>query len=119
MAKIFRLKTVLTSDLEQRKVDLLGKVQIPPEIVRASCVQQFLTCGKANCRCRRGMKHGPFHYLVQCVSKGHIRKFLLKTPESRREARTAIAAYTAFQKQLEELSQINTELLRRGLKSES
>lgn len=116
MAKIFHLRAVPTPALQQRKAAVLQTVQIPPDTVRASCVRQFLTCGKPNCRCRRGRKHGPFHYLVQCVATGLVRKFLLKTPEARRQARTAVAAYTTFQAQLEELSQINTELLRRGVR---
>ena len=53
------------------------------------------------------------------MAKGHVRKFLLKTPDARRQARTAVAAYNTFQEQLEELSQINTELLRRGMNCES
>ena len=72
------------------------------------------TCGKANCRCRRGFKHGPFFYLVQCLGTGRVRKFLLKTPAQRKQARTGIAAHLKLQRQLAELSEINTELLRRG-----
>ena len=60
------------------------------------------------------MKHGPFHYLVQCMGVGKVRKFLLKTPAEREQARESIAAHAAFQTRMEELSQINTELLRRG-----
>jgi hypothetical protein len=89
-------------------------MSIPASAVRASSVRQFLTCGKKNCRCQRGRKHGPFQYLVQCLGVGSIRKFLLKTPAQREQARASIAAHSVFQEQLEELSQINTELLRRG-----
>ena len=60
------------------------------------------------------MKHGPFHYLVQCMGVGKVRKFLLKTPAQREQARASIAAHAAIQACLEEFSQINTELLRRG-----
>lgn len=42
-----------------------------------------------------------------------MRKFLLKTPEQRRQARVGIAAHLKYQRQLAELSEINTELLRR------
>jgi flagellar biosynthesis/type III secretory pathway chaperone len=45
---------------------------------------------------------------------GNIRKFLLKTPAQREQARASIAAHAEVQADLEELSQINTELLRRG-----
>jgi hypothetical protein len=93
------------------KAILLRRLRVPSNALRASYVRQFLTCGKPNCRCRRGHKHGPFYYLVQC-QKGRIRKFLLKTPGQRQRARASIAAYVQFQKQLDELSNINTELLR-------
>ena len=113
MAKIFRLRTSSTSALEKRRLILLQRLRVPANLVRASYVRQFLTCGKTKCRCRRGQKHGPFHYLVQCLRAGKVRKFLLKTPQARQRAHAGIDAYAAFQEQLEELSQINTELLRR------
>jgi hypothetical protein len=115
MAKIFYLRNVSDADLTKRKSALLKSMRIPGNALRASRVRQFLTCGKKNCRCQRGRKHGPFQYLVQCMAVGSIRKFLLKTAAQQEQAGLSIAAYVTFQKQLEELSQINTELLRRGL----
>jgi hypothetical protein len=115
MAKTFHFKRVSVDDLKKRKIDLLAHLHVPASAVRASKVEQFLTCGKKNCRCRQGHKHGPFHYLVQCLGVGNVRKFLLKTEAQREQVTASIAAYVAFHEQLEELSQINTELLRRGL----
>jgi len=92
---------------------LLRRMQIPPQWLRASLVRQHLTCGKRNCRCQRGLKHGPFHYLTQCLRTGRVRKFLLKSERQRKQARACIAARLKFQRQLAELSEINTEMLRR------
>lgn len=114
MAKIFHLKATATPSLLKRRAALVARLRIPPAYVRASYVKQFLTCGKKNCRCHRGDKHGPFHYLVQCMGVGNVRKFLLKTPAQRKQAHIGIAAHGMIQTFLEELSQINTELLRRG-----
>ena len=100
--------------MEVRKVALLSRIQIPATAVRASYVRQYLTCGKKNCRCRNGAKHGPFFYLVQCVGPKQVKKFLLKTPAQRRAARAGIAAHLKLSRQLAELSAINAELLRRG-----
>jgi hypothetical protein len=115
MAKIFHFKRLADADLKKRKTDLLAQMRIPSSAMRASQVRQFLTCGKKNCRCQGGSKHGPFEYFVQCMGVGSVRKFLLKTPSQRESAREGIAAYGQFQAQVEELSQINTELLRRGM----
>jgi len=104
-----------TPALMQHKAILLARFQPAPDLLRASYVTQFLTCGKPNCRCRRGFKHGPFYYLVQCLGTGRVRKFLLKTPTQRKQARAGIAAHLEMQRRLAELSEINTELLRRGV----
>lgn len=112
MVKTIRHET--TPALRMQKRMLLTQLRVPANWLRASCVKQYLTCGKKNCRCQRGFKHGPFYYLVQCLGTGRVRKFLLKTPEQRKAARAGIAAHAKFQRQLAELSEINTELLRRG-----
>lgn len=114
MARIFEFKRRSTLALRQRKSALLHQLRLPPEVLRASCVEQFLTCGKAACPCHQGQKHGPYYYLTLCLAAGHIRKFLLKAPEQQRQARAGTAAYVRFMEGVEELSQINAQLLRRG-----
>ena len=117
MAKIFHAQGQSAISLEKRRLTLLKSLIPPQGAIRASYVRQFVTCGKKNCRCQRGHKHGPFHYLVQCLGTGKVRKFLLKTPEARKQARAGVSAYTEYPGRLEELSQINTELLRRSTQS--
>lgn len=114
MARIFELKRKPTLALRQRKKALLHQLRLPPDALRASCVEQFLTCGKAACSCHQGQKHGPYYYLTLCLAAGRIRKFLLKEPDQQQQARAGTAAYTQFMEGVEELSQINAELLRRG-----
>jgi hypothetical protein len=114
MAKIHTFKRKSTLALRQRRAALLRQLSVPPQAIRASVVERFGTCGKASCSCHGGAKHGPYYYLTQCVAVGHVRKFLLKGTEALNTARAAVAAFNAFYDGLEELSQINTELLRRG-----
>ena len=114
MVKIIDLRKKSVSALQKQKAALMNQICVQSDFLRASYVKQYLTCGKANCRCQRGFKHGPFFYLVQCLRGGTVRKFLLKTPEQRKQARAGIAAHQKNQRQLAELSEINTELLRRG-----
>jgi hypothetical protein len=115
MAKTNNLELLADEVLFQRRAKLLDRLCVAPETVRGSYVRQYLTCGKKNCRCRRGLKHGPFHYFVQCVGVGRVKKFLLKTPAQRRAARAGIAAHLKLSRQLAELSALNAEMLRRGI----
>jgi hypothetical protein len=114
LAKIFQLHRKSTLALRQRRDWLLRSLRIPPDLLRASFVERFTTCGKPNCCCARGQRHGPFYYLSAGLQAGQVRKFLLKSPAQQALARQGVAAYQAFWDQLEELSQINGELLRRN-----
>ena len=114
MARIFSHARKSTLALRQRKTWLIQQLAVPADLLRASVVERFATCGKAQCHCHhRGTKHGPFYYLTQCLAVGKMNKFLLKTEAQQLAARTGVEHYRALQEQLEELSQINAELLRR------
>ena len=115
MAKIHDLARKSTLALRQRKRRLLSQFQPAPDCLRASRVERFSRCGKANCHGHRnGPKHGPFYYLTQCLAVGKINKFLLKTPAPQQAATAGIAHFRSLQEQMEELSQSNAELLRRN-----
>ena len=115
MARIYATTRKSTLALRQRKHFLLSQLKVFPDSLRASFVQRFSRCGKSQCQCRHGgQKHGPFHYLTQCLAVGKVNKFLLKTPDQQQAARAGIDHYRQLHEQLEELSQINAELLRRG-----
>jgi len=104
---------VSTLALRQRREKLIRQLHLPPNLIRASIVERFNTCGKTNCPCAHGQKHGPFYYLTQCLAAGKMNKFLLRTPAGQDAARAGAAAFNEFYDGMEELSQVNAELLRR------
>ena len=87
MARILDFQRKSTLALRRRKQALLHQLRPPSDRLRASYVEQFLTCGKAACACPQGQKHGPYFYLTLCLAVGRVRKFLLKTPEQQGQAR--------------------------------
>jgi hypothetical protein len=115
MSKIQSLTRTPTLALRQRKAHLLRSFELPPRILRASLIERFLKCGKANCHCHTGgPKHGPFFYLNRCFAKGKMQSLLLKSPDQIEQARQSVAAYAQVLQVLDQISQINHELLRRG-----
>ena len=116
MSRIKPLKRTPTLALRHRKAHLLRSFRLPPEILHASLVERFMKCGKANCHCHTDptAKHGPFYYLNRCFAQGKMQSLLLKSAAQVDEARQSVAAYAQVQARLDELSQINHELLRRG-----
>ena len=70
-------------------------------MVSGSLVEQYVTCGKSNCRCARGQKHGPLYYLYW---KEQGRSRSLYVPRERvGELRRQIQNYRKFQEKLTEL----------------
>lgn len=115
MSKIQLLTHTSTLALRQRKARLLRAFELPPEILHASLIERFMKCGKPNCCCQHsGPKHGPFFYLSRCFAKGQMQTLLLKSSDQIEQARQSLAAYAQVQETLDEISQINHELLRRG-----
>ena len=115
MARIYAAQRKSSLALRQRKARLLTRLKIAPDGLRASVVERFAPCGKAACHCHHGgPKHGPYYFLTQCLAAGKINKFQLKTPARQRAAKAGVGHYRQLLEQLEELSQINAELLRRG-----
>ena len=115
MSKIQPLTRTSTLALRQRKARLLRSFLLPPHLLHASLVERFMKCGKPNCHCHTaGTKHGPFFYLHRCFAKGQMQSLLLKTPDQIHQARQSLAAYNQVQEWLDQISQINHELLRRG-----
>jgi hypothetical protein len=98
MARIYANQRKSSLSLRQRKDFLLTQLKIAPDSLRASVVERFAPCGKAGCHCHQGgPKHGPYYFLAQ-----------------QQAAKVGVDHYRQLLEQLEELSQINAELLRRG-----
>jgi hypothetical protein len=108
------LQRLSTLALRQRKARLFSSLHWPAELIHASFLERFLKCGKPNCRCRLGEKHGPFFYLSRSLPKRQLRTLLLKGEPQILQARRSVAAYRQLLDQLDQLSEINWELLRRG-----
>ncbi len=115
MSRIQSLTRTSTLALRQRKAHLLRSFELSPHILHASLVERFLKCGKANCHCHTGgPRHGPFFYLNRCFAKGQMQSLLLKSPDQIQQARQSVSAYAHVLEVLDQISQINHELLRRG-----
>lgn len=115
MHKVQLLTHLSTLALRRRKAHLVRSFHLPPNLLHASLIERFIQCGKPNCHCHSGAtKHGPFFYLNRCFAKGQIQSLLLKTPDQVDQARHGLSAYRQVQEQLDQISQINYELLRRG-----
>ena len=113
MSSKSQIQRLSTLALRQRKARLLRSLKLPPHLIHASLLERFLTCGRPQCSCHQGHKHGPFFYLSRCLAKGRMSSLLLKSDAQITQARQAVQAYRQLLEALDQLSWINLELLRR------
>ena len=81
--------------------------EISPKIqpIRGSLMAQYKRCGRFNCRCARGFKHGPFFYHVWYVQGIRYKSYVKKGDFDRINA-----GIEAFRVQRHEQQQADTEL---------
>ena len=98
--------------LRQRRQGLAQ--QLPPfaETLRGSLVERYVTCGNPACKCAKGERHGPVWYLTVTLGPGRTTGGIIPS-EKVDEVRGWIDNYHKVKDNLEKISEINRELLRR------
>ena len=98
--------------LRKRREGLARLVPCLRDILRGSLTERYLTCGKPDCRCARGQRHGPVWYLSVTLDQAH-RKGTTVSSHQVEQVRRGIESYHRVKEHLEKISEINRELLRR------
>jgi Family of unknown function (DUF6788) len=104
--------------LQQRRRGLAKLLPPVEEVLRGSLVERYVTCGNPSCKCARGQRHGPIWYLTITLGPGRTTSAVVPR-ELLDQVRRWIANYHRVKGDLERISEINRELLRRKRKKKS
>ena len=77
-------------------------------LIKGSLVEQFKVCGKKDCRCQRGEKHGPYYYLSNKI-QGKTQ--LLPVTKERSKIKQKVLNYREFRKAREKWVKANASML--------
>ena len=113
MAERENLSKLSTLALRNRRQGLTRLLPPLAEILRGSLMERYLTCGNPNCKCAKGERHGPVWYLSVTLDQSH-RKGSTVPADQVEQVRRWIENYHRVKEQLEKISDINRELLRRA-----
>jgi hypothetical protein len=103
------MKHSLESIKEERRQLIKVLTPLLKKVLRATLSEYYLTCGKKNCKCKEGKKHGPYLYLS---SSGDAKVKMHKVPKGLEDkVREGVTAYNEVWKKLCRLCEINRELL--------
>jgi len=75
-------------------------------------MERYLTCGNPDCKCARGERHGPVWYLSVTLDQSH-RAGCTVPGDQVEQVRRWIENYHQVKQNLEKISDINRELMRR------
>lgn len=106
-------RKVSTRALEQRRKGQLRGLPDVQQILRGSLMERYLPCGKANCTCARGQRHGPVWYLTVSLGPGRtagMQALAAKLTQVRRW----LDNHRQVKERLKAIASINWELLRRA-----
>ena len=106
------LGTVSKLALRQRRQGLVQLLPPAGEVLRGSLVERYVTCGNPSCKCTRGERHGPMWYLSVTLGPGRTAGGIISTDQVE-QVRRWIENYHRLKEDLERISEINRELLRR------
>lgn len=98
----------LTDMLEKQK-EIARRIPRSPRIIKGSLVELKRTCGKSNCRCRKGEKHRSL-YLSQ--SKSGKTKMTYIPRKYEKEVREYVKRHKRHIKVLDELSELNIKIIK-------
>lgn len=98
--------------LRQRRQGLAKLLPPITDVLRGSLVERYVTCGNPACKCARGERHGPIWYLTVTLGAGRTTGGII--PQDKvAEVRGWIENYHRLKDNIEKISEINRELLRR------
>ena len=112
MAEREKLSNLSDLALRNRRVGLTQVLPPLGEVLRGSLIERYLTCGNPDCKCARGERHGPVWYLSVTLDQSH-RSGCTVPGDQVEQVRRWIQNYHQVKENLEKISDINRELMRR------
>lgn len=109
------LAKLSTLALQQRRQGLAKLLPPAEQTLRGSLIERYVTCGNPHCKCARGERHGPVWYLTVTLGPGRTTSVVV-SGEQLEAVRRWIENYRKTKENLEKISEINRELLRRQRK---
>ncbi len=94
--------------IRQRKFELIRRFRLPEEILPGSLSQQYLTCGKPNCRCAEGEGHPVWSLTFMADGKKHVQHIPKHLVE---EVQKRVQAGREYHDALREVMAANAHLL--------
>lgn len=96
------------SQLGKKREILETRIMNTGNMVKASYYERFIVCGKPNCKCTRGEKHGPVPWVTSGKGKGIVSTSV--PTENVTKVKEMTQNYKDFRNTQKEIKKINGEI---------
>ena len=105
-------KKLAVAEIRRRILLLARRLGRRGALMRGSLAQLYVRCGRKDCRCAQGHRHGP--YLYVSVFQGRRTKSVYVPRHLETEVRRWVQNAQAVQRDVLEITRLNAERLRRA-----
>ena len=96
--------------LREERARLLAELATLSRLLHGSWVERYSVCSRPDCKCRRGERHGPRHYLVVNESGRQRQKYVANSQVQ--AAREGLSQYSRLREIVDAITQLNLALMK-------
>jgi hypothetical protein len=97
-------------ELQKERAGLLAELATLSRLLHGSWVERYSVCSRPDCKCRRGERHGPRHYLVVSEAGRQRQKYVANSQV--KTALEGLAQHHRLREIVERITQLNLALMK-------
>ena len=97
-------------ELQKERAGLLAELATLSSLLHGSWVERYSMCSRPNCKCRRGERHGPRHYLVVNEAGRQRQKYVANSQV--KAAMEGLAQHRRLRQIVDRITQLNLNLMK-------
>jgi len=104
------MSNTTAKELQKDRAKLLAELSTLSRLLHGSWVERYSVCSRPDCKCRRGERHGPRHYLV-VNEAGHQRQKYVANSQVK-AAMKGLAQHRRLREIVDQITQLNLALMK-------
>ena len=97
-------------ELQKERAGLFAELATLSRLLHGSWVERYSMCSRPNCKCRRGERHGPRHYLVVNEAGRQRQKYVANSQV--KAAMEGLAQHRRLRQIVDRITQLNLNLMK-------
>ena len=97
-------------ELQKERARLLAELATLSRLLHGSWVERYSVCSRPDCKCHRGERHGPRHYLVVNEAGRQRQKYVANSQV--KAALEGLAQHRRLRQIVDQITQLNLNLMK-------